>query len=271
VLADVQALEDIRGDLSGEFANLPPVPDDDAQWEDDLVFEGYEDDDSGVPRGVLLGAVALFVILLGGIGVYITTQSSDTDEATTDDAVASKTTEAPAEEPPQEQPDPEPAAESKPVEAETGKLTRVETSPPGAMVYVGERLVGEAPAEFGADDFDFPVEVRVELENATVRQTLDEPGGTMILEMEAALADARAAQEKREAEERERAREQREVRAKARREREQRQASRETSSTASKEPSESGGSGSSSKTSKQETEKEVESEGAGGSGYIPLE
>jgi serine/threonine protein kinase len=273
VLTDVQALDDIRGDLSGEFANLPPVPDDDAQWDDDLVFEGYEDDDSGVPRGVLLGAAALFVILIGGVGVYFAMESSGTDEPTDDDPVASKTTTTPEKEPQEQEPDPEPPAESKPVVQKSGELTRVETTPPGAMVYVGERLVGEAPAEFGADDFDFPVEVRVELEDATVRQTLDEPGGTMLLEMEAALADARAAREEREAEERERARERREARAEARREREERQASRETARAASSGNDESGGSGSErdSKDKAKNDEKETESDSSGGSGYIPLE
>ena len=267
VLTDVQALEDIRGDLSGEFANLPPVPDEDDSWSDDLVFEGYEEDDDGGSKVPYLWlGVAAAVVLLGGGSAFLAMQALEEDgsdekpiaiEETSDSQPAQPTV---PDQPAGGQPEPEP----EPTEevAQAGQLTRVETTPTGAMVYVADRLVGEAPAEFGADDFDFPVQGRVELENATVTQTLEEPGGTMVLEMERALADARAAQEKKEAE------------ARARRERERREAEerrkarQEAAAKSSKDENQSGGTA---EKSKDNTDKDSDSDESGGTGYIPLE
>ncbi|MGM0555266.1 MAG: serine/threonine-protein kinase [Myxococcota bacterium] len=256
VLADVQALEKVRGDLSGEFADLPPVPDEDESWANDIVFEGYEGEEaeeSDERRSFVWLAVAALVVLIGGGIAFFAMQGDKPETQEKQAAVAEKVEPAPK---PEKEPEPEP--EPQPIASKDGKLTRVETSPSGAMVYVGERLVGQAPAEFGADDFDFPVEVRVELENATVTQALEEPGGTMMLEMEGALADARAAEQREEAErlaeERERRREARERREKERRDR--------SNAAATKDKSD----------DKPEKEPEPESDDdSGGSGYIPLE
>jgi serine/threonine protein kinase len=264
VLADVRALDDVRGDLSGEFANLPPVPSEDESWADELVFEGYEGDESDASDGrrsyVWMLAAALLAIV-GGAVAFFAMQNQTSDAPSDNQRVVEKTEPAPA---PEKTPEPPPAPEPQPEPEVTtdGKLTRVETTPSGAMVYVGERLVGEAPAEFGADDFEFPIEVRVELENATVTQTLDQPGGTMMLELEGALADARAAREKKEREEAERRARAREERRKAR------EARREEARASSEGAVDKDDNDESDE--KSETEPESE-EDSGGSGYIPLE
>ncbi len=185
VLADLAEIEQVAGDLR---IGGPPAFDDDslqeASADDDDIEEldpaevQWESSaDDGGSRGLVWAAVALVVLIGGGVAIWQvvgTPHKQDISEAHPE--VAQK----PA---PSKAPQVKAAADDDKPDKPPAVITLIRTDPKGASVWLGERLVGMAPVQFGSDEYQFPLTVRVKLGDRSAEQTLEKPGGEHVLKL----------------------------------------------------------------------------------------
>lgn len=191
VLADLDQLEQLSGDLR---LNGPPQLGLAGSFQDDSSIVELEDSfieavdpgfieavddfefemDAGRPRSArrALALTVLLVLVLMGAGVALWPSKKPAADAQAS-ALALETGER------MEPVEPVDEAGEKPLPV----VTLIRTRPTGASVWAGERLMGMAPVQFDAAQYDFPLIIRATSGEHSIEKTLTEPGGEIWLDI----------------------------------------------------------------------------------------